>query len=57
MLYEFALDSAPNTLAENNQFFLPALNGQITLPSNEFVVGTYSKFYKVFYIKYIKLNL
>lgn len=56
MLYEFALDSAPNTLAENNQFFLPVLNGQITLPSNEFVVGTYSKFYKVLYIKYIKLN-
>lgn len=41
MLYEFALDSAPNTLAENNQFFLPVLNGQITLPSNEFVVGIY----------------
>ena len=57
MLYEFALDSAPNTLAENNQFFLPVLKGQITLPSNEFVVGTYSKFYKVLYIKYIKLNL
>lgn len=56
MLYEFVLDSAPNTLAENNQFFLPVLNGQITLPSNEFVVGTYSKFYKIEFIGFVHLK-
>ena len=41
MLYAFALDSAPDTLAENNQFFLPVVNGRITLSSNEFVIGIY----------------
>lgn len=57
MLYAFALDSAPDTLVENNQFFLPVVNGRITLSSNEFVMGTYSNFHKTLYIKYIKLNL
>ena len=34
ILYALALDSAPDTLAENNQFFLPVVNGRITLSSN-----------------------
>ena len=44
MLYAFALDYAPDTLVENNQFFLPVVNGRITLSSNEFVIGIYPSY-------------
>ena len=35
MLYAFALDSAPDTLVENNQFFLPVVKGRIGTTSRK----------------------